>query len=434
MRRAVRLATLAALVCAGTPLWPQAAGSQRITVNFRDTDIATVTESVATATGKTFIIDPRVRAQVNLISSTPMTAEEFYQAFLSVLQVNGFAAVPSGNVIKIVMQNDVRTVPGNDLPTVGFPGADEMVTQVVTAKNTNAAQLAQVLRPLIAQYGNIAPVPGTNTLIITDRAANVTRILRIINRVDQVGDANIEVIPLQNSSAADVVRTLTALTGAQAGAEAGGAAPKVVADERSNSILVSGDSAQRLRIATLIAHLDTPIENGGDTRVRYLRFADAEKIAPRLKEQLTGIAAATPGAAGAAGAAGGAAAAAAAGSTTDLGRARNQRADHYGAAQDHAVHQRHHRPARYPPRPGAGGGDHRGRQHQQFRRPRRQLGGLRKWLRPNHPGGWLHHSGGRGEQQSCQHRGPGPLDPESAAPGPSRWAQRSASAASSTAA
>lgn len=313
MRQAARLATLAALVCAGAPLWPQAAGSQRITVNFRDTDIATVTESVATATGKTFIIDPRVRAQVNLISSTPMTAEEFYQAFLSVLQVNGFAAVPSGNVIKIVMQNDVRTVPGNDLPTVGFPGADEMVTQVVTAKNTNAAQLAQVLRPLIAQYGNIAPVPGTNTLIITDRAANVTRILRIINRVDQVGDANIEVIPLQNSSAADVVRTLTALTGAQAGAEAGGAAPKVVADERSNSILVSGDAAQRLRIATLIAHLDTPIENGGDTRVRYLRFADAEKIAPRLKEQLTGISAA-PGAPGAA-AAGAAGSAAAAGST-----------------------------------------------------------------------------------------------------------------------
>ncbi|MDR2216198.1 MAG: type II secretion system secretin GspD [Nevskiaceae bacterium] len=313
-RHTLRAACIAALLCvASHTAWTAAAPAQRITVNFRDTDIATVTESVATATGRTFIIDPRVRAQVNLISSTPMTPNEFYQAFLSVLQVNGFAAVPSGNVIKIVMQNDVRTVPGNDLPQAINAGADEVMTQVVTVRNTNAAQLAQVLRPLIAQYGNIAPVPGTNTLIITDRAANVNRILRIINRVDQVGDANIEVVPLQNSTAADVVRTLTALIGPQGAEAAGGAAPKIVADERSNSILISGDSAQRLRIATLIAHLDTPLEDGGDTRVRYLRFADAEKLAPKLQEQLSGIAAATPGA-------GGAAAAAGAGATSVGGR------------------------------------------------------------------------------------------------------------------
>ena len=230
-----------------------------------------------------------------------MTANELYQAFLSILQVHSFAAVPTGNIIKIVMDASVRTVPGNDLPATVNANSDEMVTQVIAAKNVSAAQLATVLRPLIAQYGNLAPVPGTNTLIITDRASNVNRIMRIISRVDQASDANIEVIPLQNSTAADIVRTMTALTTGQA--QDGASPSRVVADERSNSVLISGDGAQRLRIATLIAHLDTPVENGGDTQVIFLHYADAEKIAPKLKEQMTGVVAV-------AGATGGAAAAA----------------------------------------------------------------------------------------------------------------------------
>jgi general secretion pathway protein D len=308
--RALRTAFIAlALSGSGATLLQAAAPNQQITMNFRDTDIAVIAEAVQAATGKTFILDPRVRGQVNLISSTPMTPTEFYQAFLAVLQVNAFAAVETGNIVKIVPDANVRTVPGNDLPNRLNAGSDEMVTQVITAKNINAAQLAQVLRPLIAQYGNLAPVPGTNTLIITDRASNVSRIMRIITRVDQAGDANIEVIPLINSTAADVVRTLTALTAGQPAADAAGLAPRVVADERSNSVLVSGDSAQRLRIMTLVAHLDKPVENGGDTQVVYLRNADAVKLAPKLKEQMTGVVAA-------AGATGGAAAAAADRSTT----------------------------------------------------------------------------------------------------------------------
>ncbi len=297
---------LLSLALYATAAEAQAAQStQRITTNFKDADITTVVEAVANATGKNFILDPRVRAQVNLISASPMTPNEFYQAFLSILQVNQFAAVETGNIVKIVPDANVRTVPGNDLPSRLDGGSDEMVTHVISAKNVSASQLSAVLRPLIAPYGNLAPVPGTNTLIITDRASNVNRIMRIINRVDQVGDANIEVIPLQNSTAADVVRTMTALTAGQGAQDAAGLAPRVVADDRSNSVLVSGDTSQRLRLKTLIAHLDTPMDNGGDTQVRYLRYADAEKIAPKLKEQLTGIAAATGGA-GAAGAAAGA--------------------------------------------------------------------------------------------------------------------------------
>ncbi|MEP7312807.1 MAG: type II secretion system secretin GspD [Pseudomonadota bacterium] len=295
----VLAATCGAISLAQAPAAPAPTG-QRITTNFKDTDIQQVAEAVAAVTGRTFIVDPRVRAQVNLISSSPMSPAEFYQAFLSILQVYGFAAVQAGNVTKIIPDANVRTMPAAELGDRANGGADEMVTQVITAKNTNAAQLVQVLRPLIAQYGLLQSLPGSNTLIISDRKSNVDRIMRIISRIDQAGDANIEVIPLQNSSASEVVRTITALNGNQPAAEAGGTAPKIVADDRSNSVLVSGESAQRLRIATLIAHLDTPVENGGDTQVFFLRYADAEKLAPKLKEQLSGVAQATGAAAGAA--------------------------------------------------------------------------------------------------------------------------------------
>src|SRR5207237_351512 len=129
---------------------------------------------------------------------------------------------------------------------------------------------------------------------ISDRASNVNRMMRIIQRIDQVGDQDVEIFPLQNAAAGDIVRVINSLYQGQAAAEAG-LATKVVADERSNSVLISGEQAQRLRIRALVAHLDTPLESGGDTRVRYLHYADAEKIAPKLKEQMTGIAQAAPG-------------------------------------------------------------------------------------------------------------------------------------------
>jgi len=285
-----------------------AASTQRFTTNFKDTDIQVVAESVAAATNRTFILDPRVRAQVNLISGGPMTPEEFYQAFLSILQVNGFAAVESGKVVKIIPDAQAKNLPANELPDRITGGTDEMVTQVIQVRNANAAQLVQVLKPLGAQYGHLASVPGSNTIVISDRASNVQRMMRIIARVDQGGDANVEVIPLQNTTAADIVRTITALNGNQQAQEAQGIAPRLVADERSNSVLISGEPAARLRIATLIAHLDTPVADGGGTEVIYLRYADADKLAAKLKEQVTGIAAASGGGGGGGAPGGGAAA------------------------------------------------------------------------------------------------------------------------------
>ncbi len=273
--------------------------AQHITANFKDADITQIAEAVSAATGKTFIIDPRVRAQVTMLSSTPMSPGAFYEAFLSILQVYGFIAVPAGDVIKILPDANARQIPSIDLPDHVSATSDAIVTQVVDVKNVSAAQLVPILRPMIPQYGHLAAYPSSNILIISDRASNVNRMMRIIRRIDQVANQDPEIVPLQNASASEIVRVVNSFYQGAAATE--GVAVKVVADERSNSVLIGGDQAQRLRIRALVAHLDTPLEAGGDTRVRYLHYANAEKIAPKLKEQITGIAQAAPGAAGAGG-------------------------------------------------------------------------------------------------------------------------------------
>ena len=280
-----------AIVLSGSLVSAQQA--QRITPNFKDADITQIAEAVSAATGKNFIIDPRVRAQVTMLSSTAMSPEAFYEAFLSILQVYGFIAVPSGNVVKILPDTNARTLPAIDLPDRVSATSDEIVTQVVDVRNVNAPALVPILRPMIPQYGHLVAYPASNILIITDRASNVNRMMRIIRRIDQVGNQDVEIVPLQNAGAAEVVRVVNSLYQGAAAAE--GTAVKVVADERSNSVLVGGDQSQRLRLRALIAHLDTPLEAGGDTRVRYLHYANAEKLAPKLKEQMTGIAAAAAG-------------------------------------------------------------------------------------------------------------------------------------------
>ena len=276
--------------------------TQRITPNFKDADITQIAEAVSAATGKTFIVDPRVRAQVTMLSSTPMSPAAFYETFLSILQVYGFIAVPAGNVVKILPDANARQIPSIDLPDHVSATSDEIVTQVVDVKNVSAAQLVPILRPMIPQYGHLAAYPSSNILIISDRASNVNRMMRIIRRIDQVANQDPEIVPLQNASASEIVRVVNAFYQGAAATE--GVAVKVVADERSNSVLIGGDQSQRLRVRALVAHLDTPLEAGGDTRVRYLHYANAEKIAPKLKEQITGIAQAAPGAGGGAGAQG----------------------------------------------------------------------------------------------------------------------------------
>ncbi len=298
---AIGLALLLAVGTLPTPAGAQAQGS--ITPNYKDADLSQIIEAVSAVTGKNFIVDPRVKAQVTMLSSTPMTPNAFYEAFLSILQVHGFVAVPSGDTIKIIPDANARQVPANDLPGRVSATSDEIVTQVVAVKNVSAAQLVPILRPLIPQYGHLAAYPASNMLIISDRASNVNRIVRIIQRIDQQGDEAVDVVQLQHAARRKSCASSTACTRVPGPAGEGAGMPqvKIIADERTNSVLISGETSQRLRLKTLVAHLDTPLQSGGDTQVRYLKYADAEKLSQKLREQIQGIAAAAmpAGAAGA---------------------------------------------------------------------------------------------------------------------------------------
>jgi len=258
----------------------QQAGDLQIMPNYRQADIQQIIEAVGEVTGRNFVVDPRVQAQVTLLSFSPMTPDAFYDTFLATLQVHGYVALDSGDVVKIVPDANARQLPGAPPGSTG----DQLVTQTVRLENVGAAQLVPILRPLVPQYGHLAAHTTSNMLIIADRAANVVRMLNIVARIDQAGNDEIEIIPLENASASQIVRMLSALNQASAAA---GSAPGVqlAADERTNSLLLSGAQSGRLRYRALIAHLDTPTEGGGDTRVRYLNYANSEDLAANLQTQ-----------------------------------------------------------------------------------------------------------------------------------------------------
>lgn len=277
-----------------------------ITPNYKDADIRQIVEAVTAVTNKNFILDPRVKAQVTMLSSTPMSPEVFYEAFLSILQVHGFVAVGTGDVIKIIPDANARQYPSAS--SISGSAPDDIVTQVIQVQNVGAAQLVPILRPLIPQYGHLAAHPGSNMLIISDRASNAARLLTIVRRIDQSNDEDIEVVPLEHASAVEIVRVLTTLTQAPK-SDGVPETTTLVADARTNSVLIGGDKSGRLRLRTLIAHLDTPLKDGGDTQVRYLRYADAEDLAGKLQQhfnQQPGQAGQAAGAAGSVARAGGA--------------------------------------------------------------------------------------------------------------------------------
>jgi len=281
-----RVRLIVALAVCSLMALPSAWSQQAtVTPNYKEADIRQIVEAVGEVTQKNFIIDPRVNAKVTMLSSTPMTPDAFYEAFLSILQVHGYIAITSGDLIKIVPDATARQYAG-PLGTSSSVGADDIVTQVIQVRNVGAAQLVPILRPLIPQYGHLAAHPGSNMLIISDRAANVNRMISIVRRIDQSSDEDIEVVRLMHASAAELVRILTALT-QQPRSDGVPVSTSLVSDARTNSILIGGDKTERLRLRALIAHLDTPLEDGGDTQVRYLRYADAEDLATKLQQHFT---------------------------------------------------------------------------------------------------------------------------------------------------
>ncbi|GAB4350003.1 MAG: GspD family T2SS secretin variant XcpQ [Gammaproteobacteria bacterium] len=272
-------------------LWFSSTGSlaASVTLNLKDADIRALIGTVSEVTGKNFIIDPRVKGRVTVISSKPMDEEAVYQAFLSVLQVHGYSAVPSGRVIKIVPDVSARQT-GVPVQDNGVSAAgDELVTRIVQVENIGAAKLVPILRPLVAQQSHIAAYANANVLIITDRASNIERLVHVIRRIDRAGDEEIEVVGLEHASATEVVQTLTTLLRSGAKGDKAQDLPTLVADERTNSVLISADQQLRRRLRKLIGELDRPLAAGGNTQVIYLRYAKAKELEPVLNGVAAGI-------------------------------------------------------------------------------------------------------------------------------------------------
>lgn len=256
--------------------------AEKVRLNFKGADIQAVITSVAEVTGKNFIVDPRVKGKVTIISSRAMDSREIYQVFLSVLDVHGYTAVPAGKTIKILPDADAKhnSIPAasDDKPGLG----DEAVTRVLEVEHVAAAQLVPILRPLVPPQGHLAAYPQSNMLIISDRAGNIDRILQIIKRIDQPSSGEIEIIQLQYAAASDLVRVLTTLQQQEQKGQTPTERPTLVADERTNSILIGGDRSARLQLRAIISHLDTPTEVEGDTHVVYLKYANAKDLVPVL--------------------------------------------------------------------------------------------------------------------------------------------------------
>ena len=282
LSRTLRLLAASSLLSLATLAWAQQPAA---TVNWKDADIRQVVEAVSAVTGKNVILDPRVTGKVTLLSPTPLGPDAMYEAFLSILQVHGYVAIESDNLVKVVPDATARQLPTSIGPG-GAYGPDDLTTQVVQLRNVGATQLVSLLRPLLPQYGHLVAHAGSNMLVISDRAANVARVVSIIRRIDQASDEDIEVVSLQHASAGEIVRIMTALTSAPRG-DGASISTSLVADARTNSVLIGGDMNERLRLRTLIAHLDTPLEDGGETQVRYLRYADAEEMATKLQQNFT---------------------------------------------------------------------------------------------------------------------------------------------------
>jgi general secretion pathway protein D len=285
--RSARNALLAALF--SLTLGAGAALAQDFTVNLKDTDIQELIKFVAEATGITIVVDPAVKGKVKVVSSKPVSREELYELFLSILEVHGYTAVRSGGVVRVIQNKDARSAPvqvrdGN----TGKP-SDEYVTEVIKLDNISAAKLIPVLRPLVPQQAHMAAYAPSNAIIISDLSSNIDRIRNIIERMDESAVQQTDIVRLKYGVAENVVSMLDQLAKSEAKQSGGESEVLLVADSRTNSVLVSGDELERARIRTLVEYLDTPLEQSGNVKVVYLEYAQASEIADVLTRVMQNI-------------------------------------------------------------------------------------------------------------------------------------------------
>lgn len=256
--------------------------------NFKGTEITEFINIVGKNLKKTIIVDPNVRGKVNVRSYDLLSETQYYQFFLNVLEVYGYAAVKmDNNIIKVIRNKDAKT---SSIPVVGDnnPGiGDEMVTRVVEVKNVTVRELTPLLRQLSDQSGggNVVNYDPANVIMLTGTAAVVNRLVKIIERVDRAGDNGVEIIRLKYATASEMVRIVEAMNKSTRGKSGTPTflIPKIVADERTNSVIVKGESQAREKVVGLIKRLDNELENSGNTRVYYLEYAKAEDLVKVLQ-------------------------------------------------------------------------------------------------------------------------------------------------------
>jgi len=278
------LVLLCALLLGSVPLL-----AQDYTINLKDTDIQELIKFVADATGTTIVVDPTVKGKVRVVSSKPVSASELYQLFLSILEVHGYTAVRSGEVVRVIQNKDARSAAVGVSDGKSSLTSDEYVTAVIRLDNISAAKLIPVLRPLVPQQAHMAAYAPSNAIIISDISANIDKIRDIIERMDKSAVQQTDVIKLRYAVAEDVVKMLDELNKSAAKEAGGEPETLLVADDRTNSVLISGDELERARLRKLIEHMDTPLEQSGNVKVVYLEYADAKESAEVLTKVMKNI-------------------------------------------------------------------------------------------------------------------------------------------------
>ncbi len=263
-----------------------AAQEQTWKINIKNADLNEFVIQVAEITGKTFVVDPRIKGNVTVISSAPMNQEAVYELFLSVLRVHNWTAVPSGGVIRIQQNATAKQSPGvsGELSTIP---PEELVTRVVAAQNVESAELVKILRPLIPQYGHIAAVPEPNVVIISDHADNIIRLVKLVQQIDVSDEDEVVMVPLKDAWVGSVVAMLEKVAPEQLGKNAAGPQRiQIIANERNNSLVIRGKPRPVAEILKLIEQLDQPATATGTTKVVYLQHADALAIAEILQSMV----------------------------------------------------------------------------------------------------------------------------------------------------
>lgn len=264
------------------------ANAQTWKINLRDADLTAFVNEVADITGKNFAVDPRVKGTVTVISNKALTRDQVYDLFLGVLNVNGVVAVPSGNTIKLVPDTNARGS-GTPFDSRNRIRGELVVTRVIWLENTNPNDVIPAVRPLMPQYAHLAAIPGTNALIVSDRAENIEQIEKLVRTLDGTGDDDMEAIPLRNSQAEEIIGLVDAMSATGSARDVRGSRVRLIADARSNRLLVKGDARTRKRIRELVQMLDVaPADRLGGLRVFRLRHASAKNLAQMLQGLVTG--------------------------------------------------------------------------------------------------------------------------------------------------